>query len=89
MAARATVMATIEGKGGKGEGHDDKGVGRGTAKSTKRAMATATRVVGNKESTGNKDAISTATKVAGIKEGDDKGGKGNGGGDGDKEGDGK
>jgi hypothetical protein len=43
-----------EGKGGKGKGHGDKGVGRGTAMLTKRAMATATRVVGNEECTGNR-----------------------------------
>ncbi len=52
-AARVIVMATNEGKGGKGKGHDNKGVGQGMAASMKRAMAAATRVVGNKESTGN------------------------------------
>ncbi len=56
--------------------------------STKRAMATAMRVVGNKESTGDRDAIATATRVAGVEEGDDKGSKGNGDGNGNKEGDG-
>ena len=56
---------------------------------TKRAVATVTWVVGNEESTGNRDAIATATKVAGIKEGNDDGGKGNGGGDGDRKGVGK
>jgi hypothetical protein len=43
-----------EGKGGKGKGHGDEGVGQRTATLTKRAMATATRVVGNEESTGNR-----------------------------------
>jgi hypothetical protein len=51
-------------------------------------MATATRVVSNKESTGNRDAIATATRVAGIEEGNDEGGKGNGNGNGNKEGNG-
>jgi hypothetical protein len=82
------VMATNEGKGGKGEDHGKKGVGQGTVTLTKRAMATLTRVVGNNKSTGNRDAIVTATRAAGIKEGNDKGSKGNGDGDGDKEGDG-
>jgi hypothetical protein len=45
----------------------------------KKAMATATRVAGDKESTGNRDATATAMKVAGDEEGDDEGGKGNGG----------
>jgi hypothetical protein len=54
--------------------------------STKRAMATATRAGGNKESTDDGDAIATKMRVAGIKEGNDKGGKGNGNKDGDKEG---
>jgi hypothetical protein len=49
-------------------------------------MATATRVGGNKESTGDGDAIVIATRVAGVKEGNDKGGKGNGNGNGNKEG---
>jgi hypothetical protein len=39
-----------------------------------RAMATATRVVGNEESTGDRDASVTATRVVGVKEGDDEGG---------------
>jgi hypothetical protein len=56
--------------------------------STKRAMATATRVVGDKKSTGDGDANVTATRVVGIEEGNDVGGKGNGNGDGNKEGDG-
>ncbi len=43
-----------KGEGGKGEGNGDKGVGRGTATLTKRAMATATRVVGDEGSTGNR-----------------------------------
>ncbi len=55
---------------------------------TKRAMATATRVVGNEESTADRDASVTAMRVVGVKEGNDEGGKGNGNGDGDKEGDG-
>jgi hypothetical protein len=60
-AARAKTMATrVPGKGR---------VGRGTATSTKREMATATRVGGDEESTCNGDAIATATRVAGIKEG--------------------
>jgi hypothetical protein len=49
-----------EGKGGKGEGHGDKGVGQGIVTLTERAMAAATRVVGNEESTGNRDAIARA-----------------------------
>jgi hypothetical protein len=52
----------------------------------KRAMATATRAGGDKESTGNKDAIATAIRVAGIGEGNDKGGKDNGNSDGNIEG---
>jgi hypothetical protein len=58
------------------------------ATSTKRAMATATRVVGDEESTGNRDAIATATRVVGIEEGDDEGGKGDGDGECKKEGNG-
>ncbi len=55
---------------------------------TKRAMATATRVVGNEESTGNRNEVATMTRVVGVEEGNDEGGKGDGDGDGDKEGDG-
>ncbi len=44
-----------KGEGGKGNGNGDKGVGRGTAPATKRAMATTTRVADNEESTGNGD----------------------------------
>jgi hypothetical protein len=55
----------------------------------KRAMATATRVVGNEESTGNRDAIATAMRVVGIKEGNDEGGRGNGDGDRNEEGNGE
>jgi hypothetical protein len=51
------------------------GVGRGTVTAMKRAIATAMRVAGNKESTGDRDAIATATRVASFKEGDDEGGK--------------
>ena len=47
---------------------------------TKKAMATATRVVGDEESTGNSDAIAIATRVVGVEEGDDEGGKGDGNG---------
>ncbi len=36
---------------------------------TKRAMATATRVVGDEESTGNRNAVVTAMRVVGVKEG--------------------
>ncbi len=54
--------------------------------STKRAMATATRVMGNEESTGNRDAIASATRVVGAEEGNDEGGKVDGDGNGDKEG---
>ncbi len=56
-AARAMVMATNEGTGSKGEGPGDKGVGQGTTTLTKRAMATATKVVGDEESTGNRNAV--------------------------------
>jgi hypothetical protein len=77
-AARAKTMATrVPGKGR---------VGQGTATSTKREIATATRAGGDEESTGNGDAIATAMRVAGIKEGNDEGGKGNSDGDSDKEG---
>ncbi len=48
-------------------------------------MATATKVVGDEESTGNRDAIVTAARVVGVEEGDDEGNKGNGNGDGNKE----
>ncbi len=65
-----------------GKGH----VGQGTATSMKRAMATATMVGGNEESTGDGDAIVTATGVTGVEEGNDKGSKGNGNGNGNKEG---
>ncbi len=41
-----------KGKGGKGKGNGDKSVGQGMAMVTKRAMATATRVGGNKKSAG-------------------------------------
>ncbi len=51
-------------------------------------MATATRVVGNEESTGDRDAIATATRVVGIEEGNDESGKGNRNGDSNEEGDG-
>ncbi len=86
MAARAMVMGTNEGKGGKDKGHSNKGANQGTATPTKRAMATATRVVGNEESIGDGDAIVTAMRVAGIKEGNDKGVRGDGDGSGNKEG---
>ncbi len=42
--------------------------------STKRAMATATRVVGDEESTGDRDAIATAMRVVGVEDGNDEGG---------------
>jgi hypothetical protein len=54
----------------------------------KRAMATATRMVGNGESTGNRGSIATATRVVGVEEGNDEGGKGDGDSGGNKEGDG-
>ena len=54
----------------------------------KRAIATATRMVGNGESTGNRGSIATATRVVGVEEGNDEGSKGNGDGDGNKEGNG-
>jgi hypothetical protein len=87
-AARAMVMATNEGKCSKCKGHGDKGVGQGTATLTKRAMATATRMVGNEESTSDRNAVATATREVGVEEGNDEGGKGDGNGDGNKEGDG-
>ncbi len=43
------------GKGSKGDGDSNKGVGQQTATVTKRAMATVTRVVGDKEGNGNSD----------------------------------
>ena len=69
MAARAMVMVMNQGKGSKGKDHIDKGVGQGTVTSTKRAMAKATRVVGDEESTDDRDAIATTMRVVGIKEG--------------------
>ncbi len=54
--------------------------------SIKRAIATATRVVCNEESTGDRDAIATAARVVGVEEGNDEGSKGDGDGNGNKEG---
>jgi hypothetical protein len=88
MAARVTVMAMNEGKGDKGKGHSNKGVGQEMATMTKRAMATVTRVVGDEDSSGNRDAIATAMRVVGIKEGNHESGKGDGDGDGNTEGNG-
>ncbi len=65
-AARAMVMLTNEGKGGKGEGHGNKGVSRGMVTLTKRAVATATRVVSDEESNGDRYAIATSTRMVGI-----------------------
>jgi hypothetical protein len=70
-----------EGKGGKGKGNGDKVVRQGTVTAMKRAMATATRVAGDKESSDDGDAIATATKVANGKEEDDEDSKGDGNGD--------
>ncbi len=49
------------------QGNDDggKGVRQGMATVTKRAMATATRVVGNKEGDGNKDCNGNRDKGGG------------------------
>jgi hypothetical protein len=88
MAARAMVMARNEGKGGKGKGHGDKGVGGWMATSAKRVRARAARMMGNEEITGDGDAIATAMRVVGVKEGNDEGGKGDGDGDGNREGNG-
>ncbi len=43
------------GVGGKGDGNSNKGVKQGTVMETKRAMATAARVVGNKEDNGKEE----------------------------------
>jgi hypothetical protein len=82
------VMAINEGQGGKGKSHGNKGGSQGMGTSRKRAMTTATRVVGDEESTGDRDAIATATMVVGIEEGNDEGSKSNGDGDGNNEGNG-
>jgi hypothetical protein len=54
LAIRGSVM---QGEGGNGDGNGNKGVRRGTATVTKRAMATTRSVAGNKDSAGDGDCI--------------------------------
>jgi hypothetical protein len=74
-----TVAGNKEGvgKGSKGDGNGNKGVRQGTAIATKRAIDTATRVVGKEESKGGKGGDNNY-EVAGDKESNGKGGKSNG-----------
>jgi hypothetical protein len=55
IATRVAGDKEGSGKGGKGNGNNNKGVRQGTAMATKRAMATATRVVGKEEGDSNKE----------------------------------
>ncbi len=52
------------GEGGKGDGDGVKGVRQGMPTATKRAMATATRVVSNEEGDGNTEGNGDSNKGA-------------------------
>ncbi len=67
MATETGVAGAKEGKGkgGKGNCKSKKCVKRGTAMATKRAIATATRVEGNKESNGKEEGNGNSDRGGG------------------------
>jgi hypothetical protein len=77
MAAARAMMIAMRvagnkkgyGKGGKVDGDGDKGVGQGMVAATKRAIATAARVVGDKEGDGNEEGNISSNKGNGQRSG--------------------